>query len=129
MSVALLALAAAATSPVGSWVTEDGTAEVTIVQCGQSLCGTVAEVLAVQPGIPQTDVHNPKPALRERPLRGLAVLQGFIWSGTQWTGGTIYDPKSGKTYRSKLSMNADGTLRVSGCVLFICENQRWTPAR
>jgi uncharacterized protein (DUF2147 family) len=129
MSAAFLAFAAAATSPLGSWVTEDGRAEVAISQCGHSLCGTVAKVLAVEPGIPQTDVHNPKPELRQRPLRGLSVLQGFSWSGTQWTGGTIYDPKTGKTYRSKLSMNPDGTLRVSGCVLFICETQRWAPAR
>jgi uncharacterized protein (DUF2147 family) len=125
----LLAAFAAAASPVGSWVTEDGTAIVSIACCGQSLCGTVSKALAIQPGIPRTDVHDRKAALRNRALLGLPVLGGFSWSGTQWTGGTIYDPKTGKTYRSKLAMNPDGSLKVSGCILFICETQRWTLAR
>jgi uncharacterized protein (DUF2147 family) len=123
----LLAALAAATSPVGSWLTEDGSALVSIAPCGRSLCGSVSRVLAVQPGIPDTDVHNPRAELRSRPLLGLPILDGFSWSGTQWTGGSIYDPKTGKTYRSRLAMNRDGSLRVSGCVLFICETQRWTP--
>lgn len=129
VSAILLAAMAAATSPVGSWITEDLTALVTIAPCGQSLCGTVSKVLAVQPGIPDTDVHNPKAELRHRPLLGLPVLSGFRWSGTEWTSGSIYDPKTGKTYRSRLAMNPDGSLKVSGCVLFICETQRWTQAR
>jgi uncharacterized protein (DUF2147 family) len=129
MTPTLLAALAAATSPVGSWMTQDGSALIRIEPCGQSLCGNVSKVLAAQPGIPDTDVHNPKAELRSRPLLGLPVLGGFSRSGTQWSGGTIYDPKTGKTYRSKLAVNADGTLKVSGCVLFICETQRWTPAR
>lgn len=129
MSPLLLAALAAAVSPAGNWVTEDGTAIVSISPCGQSLCGSVSRVLATQPGIPDTDVHNPKAALRNRPLLGLTVLSGFTWSGTQWTGGTIYDPKTGKTYRSKLAVDPDGSLRVSGCVLFICETQRWSHPR
>jgi uncharacterized protein (DUF2147 family) len=128
MSALLLALAAAM-APVGSWVTEDGSAVVRIEQCGASLCGTVAKVLNSGPGIPTTDVHNPKSALRARSLQGLAILGGFTQSGNQWTGGTIYDPKTGKTYHSKIAMNPDGTLSVSGCILFICETQRWTAQR
>ena len=125
----LALLAASSASPVGTWKTQDGSALVQIAQCGQSLCGSVARVLATQPGTPDTDVHNPNAAMRHRPLLGLQVLEGFTWSGTQWTGGRIYDPMSGKTYRSKLSVNSDGSLKVSGCVLFVCETQRWAPER
>ena len=128
-SLLLAAAAAAIFSPVGTWITEDGSAQVRIEPCNQSLCGTVAKVLANEPGIPQTDVHNPNRQLRPRPLVGLPILSGFTRGGQQWTGGQIYDPKTGRTYRSKLSVATDGSLNVSGCVLFICESQRWRPAR
>jgi uncharacterized protein (DUF2147 family) len=126
--IALLAAAVAASIPNGAWLTQDGSALVRVEPCGSSICGTVAGVLAKGPGIPRTDVHNPDPALRSRPLVGLAVLGGFTWSGREWTNGHIYDPKTGKTYRSRLSVSPDGSLKVSGCVLFICQNQRWTAA-
>lgn len=126
--IALMVTIAAAGTPSGAFITEDRTALVRIEPCGASLCGHVAEVLNRQPGIPQTDVHNPNPQLRTRPLIGLPILSGFHWNGQQWTGGQIYDPKTGRTYRSKLSLEPDGGLSVSGCVLIICQSQRWRPA-
>jgi uncharacterized protein (DUF2147 family) len=127
--IAMLLAAAAAASPGGSFLTEDGSALVRVGPCGNSICGEVAKVLNTQPGIPATDVHNPNPQLRSRTLVGLPILSGFSWNGRQWTNGQIYDPKTGRTYRSKLAVNPDGSLAVSGCVLFICESQRWRPAR
>jgi uncharacterized protein (DUF2147 family) len=127
--IPILAGSIAASTPNGTFVTEDGTALVHVEPCGTSICGRVAEVLNRQPGIPRTDVHNPNPQLRSRPLVGLSILSGFSWNGRQWTGGQIYDPKTGRTYRSKLNVAADGSLAVSGCVLFICQSQTWRPAR
>jgi uncharacterized protein (DUF2147 family) len=127
--IALMAAVAAASTPNGTFITQDGAAVVRIEPCGASLCGRVAEVLNRQPGIPQTDVHNPNKQLRTRQLIGLPILSGFRWNGQLWTGGQIYDPKTGRTYRSKLSLGPDGSLSVSGCVLIICESQRWRPAR
>ena len=43
-----------------------------------------------------------------------------------WEGGRAYDPKSGSSYKSSLRLNADGSLRVTGCVLFVCRSKRWT---
>jgi uncharacterized protein (DUF2147 family) len=129
MALAALAASNAATTPSGTFVTQDGTAVVRVEPCGASICGRVDEVLNKEPGIPQTDVHNPNPKLRTRPLVGLPILGGFTWNGEQWVGGRIYDPKTGKTYRSKLSVAADGSLSVSGCVLFVCQSQQWRPAR
>ena len=125
--ILLVVAAAVAGAPNGTFVTEDGTALVRVEPCGASICGRVAEVLNRQPGIPHTDVHNPDQQLRSRPLVGLPILSGFTWDGRQWTGGQIYDPKTGRTYRSKLSVAPDGSLSVSGCVLFICQSQHWRP--
>jgi uncharacterized protein (DUF2147 family) len=126
----LLAASAAATAAPGSvrglWLNDDHTGLVRIESCGSKLCGTITKVL--NPDAPKTDIHNPDPGQRHRPILGLRVLYGFTGSGDSWTGGRAYDPKSGKSYRSTLALNPDGSLKVSGCVLFICESRRWTRA-
>src|SRR3546814_20312380 len=75
--VAALLMAAAAAPVEGDWLTADRNAVVRIAPCGASLCGVVLRVLAKGPSVPRTDVHNPDPALRSRPLVGLPVLTGF----------------------------------------------------
>ena len=59
---------------------------------------------------------------------GLPLLTGFGDAGSHWKG-TIYDPESGKSYTSKISRNADGTLKVQGCIAFFCKTQTWTAVR
>lgn len=126
----LLALAAAAPQSVeGLWLNDDRKGLVQIAPCGRKLCGTIVKVLSRDPKAPKTDIHNPDPKLRGRGFVGLAVLTGFERSGTMWTGGRAYDPESGKSYRSTLQLNPDGSLRVTGCVLFICDSRRWTRVR
>jgi uncharacterized protein (DUF2147 family) len=120
---------AAAPDVTGNWVTEDGTALIAVNRCGASVCGKIAKALVIKPGHPKTDVNNPDPKLRSRPLIGLTILSGFEAEDGEWKDGRIYDPESGKTYRSRLRLNADGSLKVSGCVLFICQSQRWTRRR
>jgi uncharacterized protein (DUF2147 family) len=112
----------------GRWRTDDGKAIVAIGRCGDLACGTIAEVLDRSPGVPRTDVANPSPALRKRPILGMPVLAGFRRSGSQWTGGRAYDPKTGSSYRARLSVNPDGSLKVTGCVLFVCRSKRWLRA-
>jgi uncharacterized protein (DUF2147 family) len=110
----------------GDWVTQDRTALVTIAPCGAALCGTIAKALIIKPGHPQTDVHNPDPHLRSRKLIGMKILSGFSPRRDRWDKGRIYDPESGKSYRSLLKLNPDHSLKVSGCIAFFCQSQRWT---
>lgn len=112
----------------GNWINQDRSALVRIAPCGAQLCGTVLRVLARGRNVPTTDVNNSQPRLRSRPLVGLRVLSGFTRSGSRWEGGRAYDPKTGTSYRSSLELNPDGTLKVTGCVLFICRSQAWTRA-
>ena len=125
LPIALLLAAAPATTLSGDWLTDDRSAIVHIGPCGGSLCGRVLRVLAR--GAPANDVNNPNPALRSRPLVGAAVLSGFTPSGPRAaTGGRAYDPKTGRSYRASLQLNADNSLRVTGCVLIICQSRTWT---
>ncbi len=121
--------AATEASPAGLWLTDDGKAVVRIAPCGAKLCGHIDRVLDRGRDVPTTDLNNPDPKLRSRPITGLPTLWGFSRSGTAWKGGRAYDPKSGKSYRSTLQLNRDGSLKVSGCVLLICKSRRWTRYR
>ncbi len=71
----------------------------------------------VAAGQPKVDRLNPDPALRGQPILGLPLMEGFEYAGGGlWRGGRIYDPESGKTYKCKMQLAADGTLRVRGFV-------------
>lgn len=113
----------------GLWLTDDGKGIVEIAPCGAKMCGRIAKILDTSPDVPRTDVNNPDPRMRDRPILGLRTLTGFSLSGDGWKGGRAYDPKTGKSYRSTLKLNPDGSLKVSGCVLFICQSRRWTRVR
>jgi uncharacterized protein (DUF2147 family) len=133
LPVALLALiaapATAATPVTGKWITAERDSIVEIGTCGNTVCGKVLRVMKMMPdGKPPIDKNNPNPALRSRPVQDMMILTGFTDGGSLWNG-RIYDPKSGKTYKSKLSRNADGSLTVQGCVAFFCQSFKWTPAK
>ena len=127
--VALSTFPAQAALPVtGRRATVDGKVIVAVAPGGQHLCGRIEKIVKPTPGRPQTDIKNPDPALRSKQLVGLALLTGFTDAGDLWKG-TIYDPESGKSYTSKVSRNANGTLKVQGCIAFFCKTQTWTPVR
>ena len=110
----------------GKWLTEAQTSHVEIKDCGDGTpCGTVVWV-DLKPTDSGKDDKNPDSALRDRPLVGIQLLSGFERDDEEWTSGEIYDPESGDTYRSNLKLKEDGTLKVQGCILFLCQTQIWT---
>jgi uncharacterized protein (DUF2147 family) len=129
LALAFAAPALAGSSIEGLWLNDDHKGLVRIAPCGGKLCGTIARVVDNDPNAPKTDIHNGNPALRKRPILGLPVLTGFEGSGGSWKNGRAYDPESGKSYKAYLELQPDGSLKVTGCVLFICESRRWTRPR
>src|SRR5204863_3693239 len=108
-------------SPVGLWATEGQRGQVKIESCGDKLCGAIAALAEPNnaEGQPKRDRNNPNEGLRERPIVGLAILQGFAADKDEhgkWAGGTIYEPESGSTYKCTMTLQADGTLEVRGYV-------------
>lgn len=85
---------------LGFWKTPTGST-IRIDRCGGNVCLWIA-VLAANAS--PTDIHNPDAALRTRALCGLEIGSGFTLSDAEHAaGGTLYDPKSGKTYRGMMS--------------------------
>ena len=77
-------------------------------------------LIAVSPEDANTvDANNPDTKLRFQTLLGLTILQGFsLNTEGQLTGGTIYDPDTGKTYYGTLTFDRDGHLVMKGSVFF-----------
>ena len=64
---------------------------------------------------PRKDTKNPNETLRKRELVGVEFLTDFSYDDGTYTGGKIYDPESGKTYDSKMSINGDN-LNIRGYI-------------
>ena len=128
-SMLVAAPAAAADAIAGRWITEERDAIVEIGPCGSSTCGRIARFLVAPPdGADQRDINNPEPRLRTRRLLGLPVLSDFQEEADLWRG-RIYDPKSGRSYRSVIRRTGPNTLEVKGCLGPFCQAQTWRRAR
>lgn len=126
-AVLVAGAAQAAPAPVtGRWLTEERDAMVEVAPCGAQLCGRIVRILRPSADRPAVDRNNPDPALRDRPIQGLTILSGFTADRDRFKG-RIYDPRSGKTYRSELAREG-GTLKVKGCFGPFCRTQTWTRA-
>ena len=122
----------AAALPTGVWLDASGRAGITIAPCGEKLCGTITWLKAPlnAEGKPKTDIHNTDASLQARPLCGLPMLASFAAgdSAGAWTGGSIYDPEKGETYKSNMHLQPDGTLVVRGYIgiSWLGRSQVWT---
>ncbi len=70
-------------------------------------------------GEAKLDDKNPDERLQSRPIKGLEILQGFTYDedDKEWVDGTIYDPKSGSTYKCLMWFDDDpNTLMVKGYI-------------
>ena len=107
--------AAFAQDVVGKWKLEDGTAIVEVYKSGDAYNGKIVWLLhpTEDDGTPAVDNNNPDPKLRSRQLIGLNMLSGLKKTGTEYSGGSIYDPGNGKTYNCSMKVEGD-VLHVRG---------------
>lgn len=73
---------------------------------------------SLENGKPKLDKNNPDKSKRNQKTLGLQLLRGFKYEikDNEWYGGTIYDPKTGKTYKCVLRFEDDNTLKVKGYI-------------
>lgn len=126
---ALSAGAAPADGLEGVWLTKGGESRIEIAPCGDALCGRILPDLkpAAAQNAQTKDVNNPDPALRDRPIEGIAILSNLkpgdeanVWQGS------VYNPDDGGTYDVTVTLKGD-KLKVEGCMAYIlCDSQTWT---
>jgi uncharacterized protein (DUF2147 family) len=111
-------------SPVGRWRTVDditGKAKSVVLIWEESgkLFGRVQKLL-------NPDPHDPNPTCdgcagdqKGQPVIGLRILWNLQKDGDGWSGGTILDPATGRTYKCLLSVEDGGMkLKVRGFIGF-----------
>lgn len=125
----LLAVAgqAEAVVPEGEWHTAFHDGVVQIARCEMnSVCGIVVAADTNHGTGETVDSRNPDRALRQRPLIGLPVLWGFRPATDGWTGGRLYNPETGQTFRASLRPLSASQLKVTACMGPFCLSQIWT---
>ena len=115
---------------LGQWVTAGGESRVEIERRDSlTFHGKIVWLRdPLKNGKPVVDDKNPVDSLRNRPVLGLELLRGFSYAGDGvWSGGKIYDPKSGNDYSAKMTMINDTTLDLRGYVLIplFGRTERW----
>ncbi len=103
---------------LGKWLNPSGEGQVEIYKKGDNFFGKLCWIKFPNDagGRPKTDVKNPDASLRTRPELGLELLKDFTFNGNNvYEGGTIYDPKSGKTYSCKMTIDGK-KLKIRGYV-------------
>lgn len=105
---------------VGKWGDRKGEAKVMIYKKGDKFYGKLYWLKSPydKDGNVRKDEKNPVPDKRDRELEGLEILHDFRYQNGVWTGGKIYDPRTGKTYDCKLSLSDDGKLSIRGYLGF-----------
>ena len=72
------------------------------------------------------DAKNPDPALRNRSVVGVQILDARQPDGPSYSG-SLYNPNDGKTYSGSMRLTGPNSLEVSGCVMrLFCKRQTWT---
>jgi uncharacterized protein (DUF2147 family) len=105
---------------LGQWANPNGQDHILIYKKGNKYFGKLdwIKVPNDEQGKPKTDKNNPDKALQSRPDLGLELLKDFTFDGDKvYEDGTIYDPKSGKTYSCKMTIDGN-SLKIRGYVVF-----------
>ena len=104
----------------GIWLNQDEDAKIEIFENGGKYYGKIVWLktpIDPETNKPKVDKNNPNPALRSRPSLGLEILKDFSFNGKdEWKDGTIYDPKSGKTYSCYIRMENKNKLKIRGFI-------------
>ncbi|NUM58214.1 MAG: DUF2147 domain-containing protein [Bdellovibrionaceae bacterium] len=101
---------------VGEWWSPKKDARIEIYKTENKYFGKLSWV---KPGDEnKLDDKNPDPQLKAQKILGLVILKDFNFKNETWLDGTIYDPKNGKTYSCKMSLEkgSPDVLKVRGFI-------------
>jgi uncharacterized protein (DUF2147 family) len=118
----LLSTGATAATVEGRWLIEDGDAVIRIAPCGSTLCGLIVGIGTFSPdGSPPKDNFG-------RSQCGLEIIHALVQSEPGRWFGTITNPEDGRTYKTRLSLDDGGRLRLRGYlgIPLFGSTQTWT---
>ncbi len=113
---AILTFSSSAQSPnavLGTWLTGEANSHIKIYKAPDSNVYFGKIVWLKEPN--EAD-GTPKKDEEGKPILNMVNLRDFIYDDDEWTDGTIYDPKSGNTYYSTMTLKDANTLKVRGSI-------------
>ena len=113
---------------VGKWLSEDKEGITEIYEQAGKFYGKIVwlKKSTDNKGLPFKDSENPAPKLRQRPLLDLVVINDLSYNNKEWSKGSVYDPKSGKTYTCKIWLSNENTLNLRGYAGLFHSTEVWT---
>ncbi len=119
---------------IGFWLTEEGESQIQVYKGNNGkYYGKITWLDEPnEDGKPKVDDDNPDPALQDRPIMGLVIVKDLEYNKKkkEWREGTVYDPKSGKTYSAAMWFEDDPkTLYMRGYVKgvrLLGKSSQWT---
>lgn len=112
----------------GIWINDNKDAKVEIYKSGDKYFGKIIWTDNMYESDGKTlrkDEKNSDDALRNRTIQNMIILSGFTYDDGEWTGGQIYNPKTGKTYKSTMKLNGRD-LEIRGYVGMFGKTTTWT---
>jgi uncharacterized protein (DUF2147 family) len=126
----LLAVSLQSQSIFGQWKSVDHeTGEVRsiveIYEDGGEVYGKIVEVLVKEKKGAKCKLCPGRK--KNKPLKGLVIIEGLKKENEVYSGGTVIDPAKGKKYRCKIWVDEDkpDVLNVRGFVSFFYKTQYW----
>lgn len=102
----------------GIWLNSEKDAKVEIYKSGDKYFGKITwlkDANEADGKTPKKDSKNPNERLRTRTVVNLTIISGLRYDDGEWTGGELYDPKSGKTVNAKMKLKGS-QLEIRGYV-------------
>jgi uncharacterized protein (DUF2147 family) len=101
----------------GRWITiDDETGNkkgiVEIFEENGKVYGRIIEIL--EPEHRKRKCNKCEGVNKDKPILGLTIIKGLTKKGDTYDGGEIIDPKNGKTYRCKITLDGKDKLIVRG---------------
>ncbi|MCB9256159.1 MAG: DUF2147 domain-containing protein [Chitinophagales bacterium] len=127
-----LAAVKAQNSIEGIWYNTTKSGKVEIYKKGEAYFGKIIwlkEPIDEKTGKAKVDSNNPNEEKRNTPIIGLLILKDFSKDGNNsYSGGTVYDPENGKTYKCKMTLVDANNLDVRGYIGFpaLGRTENWT---
>jgi len=118
IAISYVASAQKADAILGSWANPSGEDHILIYKRGNKYYGKLDWIKFPndENGKPKTDKNNPDEKLRSQPEWGLELLKDFVYDEDNvYDDGTIYDPKNGKTYSCKMTLEGN-KLKIRGYI-------------
>lgn len=115
---------------IGIWQTTDKKGHIEIFKVDQYYYGKLIwgdGMYEVDGKTSKKDTNNEDVTKRNRYLKNLLLLSGFVYRDGIWEDGQIYDPDNGKTYRCKMTLSGS-FLKVRGYIGFSLfgRTEMWT---